>query len=85
MDKLYITIPKETSFSNEINCTPGLQVLNITCSKISQRDFSVLFTSVNKTVGLLSFNVTGIINPPNFRKSSAFSNIYSTDALGWKS
>ena len=48
----------------------------MTCEMIDNHSLAINLVKINKINGIFTIVVHGLKNPPNFRKSELFSNIY---------
>ena len=80
-DRILITTPPTVTFGKEsLSCDPispdPIGVTVVSCERIDDSTFAINFQEVNQQEGRFEVMVHGIKNPPNFRKSGLFSNIY---------
>ena len=83
-DVLHLTFPKQVRFSDSVTCTPGNSLVQkVTCTN-TETDLQITFNEVSETeTGMVVILVQGILNPRTFKQSDPFTNIYTTDALGY--
>ena len=82
-DRVQITNPPQVKFGQDgISCRPAepdqVGVIGVNCETLDDSSFAVSLTQVDKLEGDFKFIVSGLKNPPNFRTSGKFSNIYMT-------
>ena len=80
-DRLMITNPETVGFGPDgITCHPTrpdpLGVSAVSCEKISDTSFEVNVEKLTQQDGIFELIVHGLKNPPNFRKSGLFSDIF---------
>lgn len=80
-DRIMITTPKTVTFGPEsLECyavsPEPIGVLQASCERIDEETFAVILQEIDKQAGVFEVMVYGIKNPPNYRKSGLFSNIY---------
>ena len=80
-DRILITTPPTVTFGPEsLSCAPmspePIGVTKVSCDRIDDSTFAINLTEVNQETGIFEVMVDGIKNPPNFRKTGLFSNIY---------
>lgn len=79
-DRILITTPKTVGFSTKgITCdaaVPPIGVSEISCESIDEYSLAVNFKKVDQNLGNFKFIVHGMKNPPNFRRSGLFTNIF---------
>ena len=80
-DRIIITTPPTVTFGQEsLSCRPvspdPIGVTKCSAERNDDKTFVVNLSEVDKQSGIFEMIVTGIKNPPNFRKSGLFSNIY---------
>ena len=75
------TTPPNVGFgSNGISCDPiaptAIGVNEIFCEITDEGSFAVTFSKIADRTGFYEFTVHGMKNPPNFRKSELFTEIF---------
>lgn len=80
-DRILITTPPSVTFSAQgASCDPvfpdAIGVTEVTCEMIDNHSLAINLVKINKINGIFTIVVHGLKNPPNFRKSELFSNIY---------
>ena len=80
-DRILITTPPQVGFGKDgLSCYPvkpdPIGVTKVQCENIDEETFVVSLTNVDKQDGIFEFMVDGLKNPPNFRRSGLFSNIF---------
>ena len=86
-DRILITTPPTVTFGpNSISCDPitpkAIGVGAVSCEIVDDISFAINLDKMtrndvrNKKDGIFEIIVHGMKNPPNFRKSEVFSNIY---------
>ena len=80
-DRLIVTTPESVGFGPDgISCDPieaaPIGVSKLHCESIDEGSFAVTFEKVDDRIGKYEFTVHGMKNPPNFRRSSLFSEIF---------
>ena len=80
-DRILLTTPPTVGFSpSGISCEPSKPeakgVTKVSCETVDDHSFAVSLQKIDQEAGTFSFTVNGMQNPPNFRKSDLFSNIY---------
>lgn len=74
-DKMIFTFPTEISLTS-VSCTIGTSVTTVLCSKSGNTLTAILGFGAGITPNTpFQFNVIGVKNPPDTRKSSSFTNI----------
>ena len=76
-----ITTPPSVSFGPDgLSCLTkepdAIGVTQISCENINEQTFVVSFVNIERPDGVFEFTVDGLKNPPNFRRSDSFSNIF---------
>jgi hypothetical protein len=79
-DRILITTPPNIGFGpNGISCsgvTPdAIGVIEAACEVIDENIFSVSVSEISQLNGIFELIVSGMKNPPNFRRSGLFSDI----------
>ena len=78
-DRLFITTPPSVGFGPKgISCsavTPNLGVTAASCEVVDSNQISVKLIDITRANGQFELIVSGMKNPPNFRKSGLFSDI----------
>lgn len=80
-DRIVITTPPTVTFGPDtLSCRPAspapIGVTECSAERTDATTFAVILQKVNQDAGVFEVIVNGIKNPPNFRKSGLFSNIY---------
>lgn len=85
-DRILITTPPTVTFGPNISCDPikpkAIGVGAVSCEIVDDISFAInldkmtINDKMNKKNGIFEIIVHGMKNPPNFRKSEVFSNIY---------
>lgn len=80
-DRVMITTPPTVSFGPDgLTCSPispdPVGVTGVSCEIVDANNISVQFQSVTQETGKFSWVISGMKNPPNFRRSDLFSDIY---------
>lgn len=80
-DRVRITVPPQVGFGkNGLTCRPSepdvVGVTEVACEMLDDKSFVVQLNKVDKLEGEFKFIVNGLKNPPNFRRSGEFSNIF---------
>lgn len=79
-DRVLITTPPTIGFDIDgISCDPmpnPVGVTEVSCENIDDQTFVITLQKVTRPDGIFELLVHGMKNPPNFRRSSLFSNIY---------
>ena len=80
-DRISITTPPNIGFGPQgISCAPAkpspIGVTQTSCENIDTQTFVVTFDEVNQEEGDFEVIVSGMKNPPNFRKTGLFSDIF---------
>jgi hypothetical protein len=80
-DRLLVTLPPTVGFGpNGISCRPAtpdpVGITDVSCENIDEKTFYVQLARVDKQNGIFEFFVDGMKNPPNYRTSGKFSNIF---------
>ena len=80
LDRLLITTPSAIGFSVDgISCEaadPPVGASEVTCESIDKQSLAVSLTKVDRKDGIFKFIVHGMKNPPNFRKTGLFRDIF---------
>ena len=81
LDRVLFTTPESVGFGSDgISCDPisptAIGVNEIFCEITDEGSFAVTFSKIADRTGLYEFTVHGIKNPPNFRKSGLFKDIF---------
>ena len=79
-DRLLLTLPPTVGFGPEgISCDPADPALGLTkvsCESIDRSSFAITLDEIQYQAGQFALTVHGMKNPPNYRRSALFSNIF---------
>ena len=82
-DILILTVPPEMSVEAAIFCSGNASgIVSVTCTGTATT-LRAQFSDVNQEAGTFTFFIDGIKNPPSFKPSSSYQDIYLTDSDGY--